>query len=67
MILGVETEFSEARLPCNCAPLYKWYLEPLMSQEQKDSMLLGAKPPMLRLVDPKMETLNFKNLFEIAT
>ncbi|CAL1147660.1 unnamed protein product [Cladocopium goreaui] len=32
-----------ARLPCNCAPLYKWYLEPLMSSEQKDSML-GAAP-----------------------
>ncbi|CAK9054289.1 Hypothetical protein SCF082_LOCUS29492 [Durusdinium trenchii] len=27
-----------ARLPCNCAPLYKWYLEPLMSAEQKESM-----------------------------
>jgi len=27
-----------ARLPCSCAPLYKWYLEPLMSSEKKQSM-----------------------------
>lgn len=38
-----------ARLPCNCAPLYKWYLEPLMSQEQKDSMWDAA---------PKVESKN---------
>lgn len=30
-----------ARLPCNCAPLYKWYLEPLMSEEQKYDMFLS--------------------------
>jgi len=32
-----------ARLPCNCAPLYKWYLEPLMSAAQKEDMM-GAAP-----------------------
>lgn len=38
-----------ARLPCNCAPLYKWYLEPLMTAEQITSMQDAA---------PKVESKN---------
>ncbi|CAJ1360261.1 unnamed protein product, partial [Effrenium voratum] len=38
-----------ARLPCNCAPLYKWYLEPLMSAQQIESMKDAA---------PKVESKN---------
>jgi len=38
-----------ARLPCNCAPLYKWYLESLMTAEQITGMQDAA---------PKVESKN---------
>jgi len=31
------------RLPCNCAPVYKWYIEPQLSLEQQQRML-GMRP-----------------------
>lgn len=31
------------RLPCNCAPIYKWYIEPALSEEQREKFL-GLRP-----------------------
>lgn len=38
-----------ARLPCNCAPIYKWYIEPALSADQREG---------LKKLAPKVESKN---------
>mmetsp|Transcript_165387 Transcript_165387/g.525573 ORF Transcript_165387/g.525573 Transcript_165387/m.525573 type:complete len:330 (-) Transcript_165387:94-1083(-) len=36
---NIPDDEGNARLPCTCAPVYKWYIEPQLTVEQKEDML----------------------------